>query len=132
MEKRYTAKVPESLAKRLYEAGMPLNVTTEMEPDPYTGKVKKIVNIEPPSYAKTLDWLASKNLIVHVYSYPCWHRGANEYCTTEFDVTIHDEVAHEVTSIDPMGPSYRNWYGAAFDGIEKALEMLANNEAKED
>lgn len=57
MEKRYTAKVPASLTQRLYDAGMPLKVTTEMEPDPYTGKVKKIVNVEPPSYAKTLDWL---------------------------------------------------------------------------
>lgn len=131
MEKRYTAKVPTSLAQRLYEAGMPLKVTTEMEPDPYTGKVKKIVNIEPPSYGKTLDWLASKNLIVHVYSFPCWHRGENEYCTTEFDVTIHDEIAHEVASPDPMGSSYKTWQEAAYYGIESALEML-DNETKED
>lgn len=132
MEKRYTAKVPESLAQRLYEAGMPLKVTTEMEPDPYTGKVKKMVNIEPPSYAKTLDWLASKNLIVHIYSFPCWHRGENEHCTTEFDVTVHDEITREIASPDSMHNSFKTWQEAAVFGIENALEMLTDNETKED
>ena len=131
MEKRYTAKVPASLAQQLYEAGMPLKVTTEMEPDQYTGKVKKIVNVEPPSYAKTLDWLASKNLIVHVYSFPCWHRGANEHCTTEFDITIHDEKKHEVLP-PSMNVSFKTWQEAADYGIEKVLEILADNETKED
>lgn len=131
MEKRYTAKVPASIAQRLYEAGMPLKVTTEMEPDPYTGKVKKIVNIEPPSYAKTLDWLASKSLSIIVYSFPYCHCGENEYCTTEFDVTIHDEIAREIASPDPMHNSFKTWHEAADYGIDKALEML-DNEAKED
>lgn len=131
MEKRYTAKVPASLTKRLYETGMTLKVNSELEPDQFTGKVKKKTIIEPPSYAKTLDWLASKNLIVHVYSFPCWQNRANRYCTTEFDVTIHDEIAHEVASPDPMGSSYKTWHEAAVYGIEKAIEML-NNETKTD
>lgn len=126
MEKRYTAKVSASLAQRLYEAGMPLRVNTEYEVNKFTNKVDKKLDIEPPSYAKTLDWLASKNMIVHVYSFPCWHRGESEHCTTEFDVTIHDEVAHEVESLDPMGNSYKTWHGAAVDGIEKALELLTD------
>lgn len=108
-----------------------MKVTTEMEPDPYTGKVKKMVNIEPPSYGKTLDWLASKNLIVHVYSYPRWNRGENEYCTTEFDITIHDEEKHEVLP-SSMNVSFKTWQEAANYGIESALEMLTDNETKED
>lgn len=127
MEKRYTAKVPASLAKRLYEAGMPLKVTTEMEPDPYTGKVKKIVNVEPPSYAKTLDWLASKNIIIHVYSFPCW-RG--EYVTTKFNIIIYSEKTHNVNPSPTY--DYFSWHEAADYGIEKALEMLTDNETKED
>lgn len=131
MEKRYTAKVPASLAQRLYEAGMPLKVNSELEPDQFTGKVKKTTIIEPPSYAKTLDWLASKALIVHVYSFPCWQNRANGYCTTEFDFTIHDEKAHEIVQPDPVGGSFKTWHEAAVFGIESALEML-DNEAKED
>ena len=126
MEKRYTAKVPASLAKRLYEAGMPLKVNTDYEVNKFTNKVDKKLDIEPPSYAKTLDWLASKNLIVHVYSFPCWQNGANRYCITEFDVTIHDEIAHEVASPDPMGSSYKTWHEAAVYGIEKAIELLTD------
>ena len=122
MEKRYTAKVPASLAKRLYEAGMPLKVNTEYEVNKFTNKVDKKLDIEPPSYAKTLDWLASKNLIIHVYSFPCWHVGGN--CTTEFDVTIHNEVEREVASPDSMNDSFVKWDIAADYGIEKALEML--------
>ena len=121
MEKRYTAKVPAFLTQQLYEAGMPLKVNTEYEVNKFTNKVDKKLDIEPPSYAKTLDWLASKNLIVHVYSYPCWR---DEDCSTEFDVTIHDEVAHEVELLDPMGSSYKTWQEAADYGIEKAIEML--------
>lgn len=123
MEKRYTAKVPASLAKRLYEAGMPLKVNTDYEVNKFTNKVDKKLDIEPPSYAKTLDWLASKNLIVHVYSFPCWHRGANEHCTTEFDVTIHDEKKHEVLP-PSMNVSFKTWQEAADYGIDKALELL--------
>lgn len=126
MEKRYTAKVPASLAQRLYEAGMLLRVNSELEPDQFTGKVKKKTIIEPPSYAKTLDWLASKNLIVHVYSFPCW-RG--EDVTTEFNITIHGEKTHNVDP-SPMF-DFLSWQDAADYGIEKALEML-DNETKED
>lgn len=121
MEKRYTAKVNASLTQRLYEAGMPLKVNTDYEVNKFTNKVDKKLDIEPPSYAKTLDWLASKNLIVHVYSYPFWSGG--NY-TTEFDVTIHDEIAHEVTSPEPMPNSFETWHEAADYGIEKAIELL--------
>lgn len=123
MEKRYTAKVPASLTQRLYEAGMPLKVNTDYEVNKFTNKVDKKLDIEPPSYAKTLDWLASKNLIVHVYSFPCWNRGENEYCTTEFDMTIHDEKKHEVLP-SSMNVSFKTWQEAADYGIEKAIEML--------
>ena len=126
MEKRYTAKVPASLAQRLYEAGMPLKVNSELEPDQFTGKVKKKTIVEPPSYGKTLDWLASKNIIVHVYSFPC-RRG--EDVTTEFNITIHSEKTHNVNP-SPMC-DFLSWREAADYGIDKALEML-DNEAKED
>lgn len=124
MEKRYTAKVPASLTQRLYDIGMPIKVNTEYEVNKFTNKVDKKLDIEPPSYAKTLDWLASKNLIVHVYSFPCWHRGENESCTTEFNVTIHNEIAREIASPDPMHNSFKTWHEAADYGIEKAIEML--------
>lgn len=124
MEKRYTAKVPMTLMKALHKLGMPYKVNTELEPDPFTGKIKKKKVLEPRTYGYVLDWLASKNLIVHIYSFPCWHRGADEHCTTEFDVTIHDEIAHEVASPDPMGSSFVKWDIAADYGIDKALEMM--------
>lgn len=109
---------------------MPLKVNTDYEVNKFTNKVDKKLDIEPPSYAKTLDWLASKNLIVHVYSYPCWHRGENEYCTTEFDVTIHDEKKHEVLP-PSMNVSFKTWQEAADYGIDKTLELL-NDETKTD
>lgn len=126
MEKRYTSKVSRELTNRLYKAGMPLKVNVNYDVNKYTNMIERKLDIEPPSYAKTLDWLASKNLIVHVYSFPCWHNGANRCCTTEFDVTIHDEIAHEVASPDPMGSSYKTWHEAAHYGIEQALDKLSD------
>lgn len=131
MEKRYTAKVPASLAKRLYEAGMPLKVNSELEPDQFTGKVKKATIIEPPSYAKTLDWLASKSLSINVYSFPCVHKWETEEFTTEYDVRIYNEDTLESEHPDPTHDPFLTWQNAADYGIEKALEML-DNEAKED
>ena len=122
MEKRYTAKVPASLTQRLYEAGMPLKVNTDYEVNKFTNKVDKKLDIEPPSYAKTLDWLASKNLIVHVYSFPCWHIGGD--CTTEFDITIHNEIAHDIVAPDSIQETFKTWQEAADYGIEKAIEIL--------
>ena len=119
MEKRYTAKVPASLTQRLYEAGMPLKVNTDYEVNKFTNKVDKKLDIEPPSYAKTLDWLASKNLIVHVYSFPCW-RG--EYVTTKFNITIYNEKTHNANPSPTY--DYLTWQEAADYGIEKAIEML--------
>lgn len=121
MEKRYTAKVPASLTQRLYDIGMPIKVNTEYEVNKFTNKVDKKLDIEPPSYAKTLDWLASKNLIIHVYSFPCW-RG--EDVTTEFNITIHSEKTHNVNP-SPMY-DFLTWQEAADYGIEKALELLTN------
>jgi hypothetical protein len=124
MEKRYTAKVPASLAKRLYEVGMPLKVNSELEPDQFTGKVKKTTIIEPPSYAKTLDWLASKGFIVVVYPIHCLYCGAEERWATEFDIRVHNEHTHESECPDPMHDSFKTWHEAADYGIEKAIEML--------
>ena len=124
MEKRYTAKVPASLAKRLYEVGMPLKVNSELEPDQFTGKVKKKTIVEPPSYGKTLDWLASKSLSINVYSFPCVHKGEAEEFTTEYDVRIYDEHTLESEHPDPMHDSFKTWHEAADYGIDKALEML--------
>ena len=124
MEKRYTAKVPASLTQRLYEVGMPLKVNTDYEVNKFTNKVDKKLDIEPPSYAKTLDWFASKNLIVNIYSFSCWHNVADRYCTTEFNVTIHDEIAHKVVPPDPMEISFKTWQEASDYGIEKAIDLL--------
>ena len=126
MEKRYTAKVPASLAKRLYEVGMPLRVNSELEPDQFTGKVKKTTIIEPPSYAKTLDWLASKGFIVTVYQTSFLYKVAENSWDydTEFDIRIYDEHIHESECPDPMHDSFKTWHEAADYGIEKAIEML--------
>ena len=121
MEKRYTAKVPASLAKRLYEVGMPLRVNSELEPDQFTGKVKKTTIIEPPSYAKTLDWLASKGIFVSVYPYPVFD-GKDTF--SEWDARILKEGDSDSYYPDPMHNSFNTWHEAADYGTEKALELL--------
>ena len=132
MEKRYTAKVPASLTQRLYEAGMPLKVNSELEPDQFTGKVKKKTIIEPPSYGKALDWLASKSLNINVYPFHCvLHKRESEESTTEYDIRIYNEGTFESEHPDPMNNPFKTWHEAADYGIDKALEML-DNEAKED
>jgi len=132
MEKRYTAKVPASLTQRLYEAGMPLKVNSELEPDQFTGKVKKKTIVEPPSYGKTLDWLASKSLSINVYPFHCvLHKRESEESTTEYDIRIYNEGTFESEHPDPMNNPFKTWQEAAIYGIESALEML-DNETKED
>lgn len=123
MEKRYTSKVGKELTERLYKAGMPLKVNVNYDLNKYTNMIERKLDIEPPSYAKTIDWFASVGLWIQIYSFPCWHRGENEYCTTEFDVTIHDEKTHEVTHPDPTMNSFESWKEAADYGINNALEV---------
>ena len=126
MEKRYTAKVPASLAKRLYEAGMPLKVNTDYEVNKFTNKVDKKLDIEPPSYAKTLDWLASNGIFVSVYPYPVFD-GKDTF--SEWDARILKEGDSDSYYPDPMHNSFNTWHEAAVYGIEKAIEML-NNETE--
>lgn len=126
MEKRYTAKVPASLTQRLYEVGMPLKVNTDYEVNKFTNKVDKKLDIEPPSYAKTFDWLASKGFIVTVYQTSFLYKVAENSWDydTEFDIRIYDEHIHESECPDPMHNSFKTWHEAADYGIEKAIEML--------
>lgn len=125
MEKRYTAKVPASLTQRLYEAGMPLKVNTDYEVNKFTNKVDKKLDIEPPSYAKTLDWLASKSLSINIYPFPCvLHIMGSEKSTTEYDIRIYNEDTLESKHPDPKYCSFPTWQEAADYGIEKAIEML--------
>lgn len=121
MEKRYTAKVPASLTQRLYEAGMPLKVNTEYEVNKFTNKVDKKLDIEPPSYAKTLDWLASNGIFVSVYPYPVFD-GKDTF--SEWDARILKEGDSDSYYPDPMHNSFKTWHEAADYGIEKAIEML--------
>ena len=121
MEKRYTAKVPASLAKRLYEVGMPLKVNTDYEVNKFTNKVDKKLDIEPPSYAKTLDWLASNGIFVSVYPYPVFD-GKDTF--SEWDARILKEGDSDSYYPDPMHDSFKTWHEAADYGIEKAIEML--------
>lgn len=121
MEKRYTAKVPASLAKRLYEVGVPLKVNTEYEVNKFTNKVDKKLDIEPPSYAKTLDWLASNGIFVSVYPYPVFD-GKDTF--SEWDARILKEGDSDSYYPDPMHNSFNTWHEAAVYGIEKALELL--------
>ena len=126
MEKRYTAKVPASLTQRLYEVGMPLKVNTDYEVNKFTNKVDKKIDIEPPSYAKTFDWLASKGFIVTVYQTSFLYKVAENSWDydTEFDIRIYNEHTHESECPDPMHDSFKTWHEAADYGIEKAIEML--------
>lgn len=126
MEKRYTAKVPASLTQRLYDIGMPIKVNTEYEVNKFTNKVDKKLDIEPPSYAKTLDWLASKGFIVTVYPTSSLYKVAEDSWDydTEFDIRIFDEHIHESECPDPMHDSFKTWHEAADYGIEKAIELL--------
>lgn len=121
MEKRYTAKVPASLAKRLYEGGMPLKVNTDYEVNKFTNKVDKKLDIEPPSYAKTLDWLASNGIFVSVYPYPVFD-GKDTF--SEWDARILKEGDSDSYYPDPMHNSFNTWHEAAVYGIEKAIELL--------
>lgn len=126
MEKRYTAKVPASLTQRLYEMGMPIKVNTEYEVNKFTNKVDKKLDIEPPSYAKTLDWLASNGIFVSVYPYPVFD-GKDTF--SEWDARILKEGDSDSYYPDPMHNSFNTWHEAAVYGIEKAIEML-NNETE--
>lgn len=121
MEKRYTAKVPASLAQRLYEAGMPLKVNTEYEVNKFTNKVDKKLDIEPPSYAKTMDWFASNGIFVSVYPYPVFD---GKDTISEWDARILKEGDSDSYYPDPMHNSFKTWHEAADYGIEKAIEML--------
>lgn len=123
MEKRYTAKVPASLTQRLYETGMPLKVNTDYEVNKFTNKVDKKLDIEPPSYAKTLDWLASNGIFVSVYPYPVFD-GKDTF--SEWDARILKEGDSDSYYPDPMHESVSTWHEAADYGIEKALELLTN------
>ena len=120
MEKRYTDKVSRKLTERLYKAGMQLKVNVDYDLNKYTNMIERKLDIEPPSYAKTIDWFMSVGLLIHIYSFPCW-RG--EECSTEFDVTIHDEKTHEVAHPDPTKDSFKTWQEAADYGINNALEV---------
>lgn len=122
MEKLYTSKVGKELTERLYKAGMPLKVNVDYDLNKYTNMIERKLDIEPPSYAKTIDWFMSIGLMIHIYSFPCWHRGENEYCSTEFDITIHDEKKHEVMP-PSKDASFQTWHEAANYGIENALEV---------
>lgn len=128
MEKRYTAKVNASLTQRLYEIGMPLKVNTEYEVNKFTNKVDKKLDIEPPSYAKTLDWLASNGIFVSVYPYPVFD-GKDTF--SEWDARILKEGDSDSYYPDPMHNSFNTWHEAAVYGIEKAIEIL-NNETETD
>ena len=119
MEKRYTDKVSRELTNRLYKAGMQLKVNVNYDLNKYTNMIERKLDIEPPSYAKTIDWFMSVGLLIHIYSFPCW-RG--EECSTEFDVTIHDGKKHEVMP-HSKDASYKTWHEAADYGINKALEV---------
>lgn len=124
MEKRYTAKVPASLTQRLYEAGMPLKVNTDYEVNKFTNKVDKKLDIEPPSYAKTLDWLASKGFIISVYPFSRWNHGVQDFCSPNYDVRIYHEKTREEIFPPLMDDIFYSWQEAAVYGIEKAIEML--------
>lgn len=123
MEKRYTAKVPASIAQRLYEAGMPLKVNTEYEVNKFTNKVDKKLDIEPPSYAKTLDWFASKGIFASVYPYPVFD-GKDTF--SEWDARILKEGDSDSYYPDPMHEPVSTWQEAAEYGINKALELLTD------
>lgn len=124
MEKRYTAKVPASLTQRLYEAGMPLKVNTDYEVNRYTNKVDKKLDIEPPSYAKTLDWFASKGIIISVYPFSRWHHGEQDFCSPNYDVRIYYENTNEEIFPPLTDDIFYSWHEAADYGIEKAIELL--------
>ena len=125
MEKRYTAKVPASLTQRLYDIGMPIKVNTEYEVNKFTNKVDKKLDIEPPSYAKTLDWLASKSLSINIYPFPCvLHKRKTEESTTEYEIRIYNEDTLESEHLERKYCFFPTWHEAADYGIEKAIELL--------
>ena len=101
-------------------------MNTDYEVNKFTNKVDKKLDIEPPSYAKTLDWLASKGFIVTVYQTSFLYKVAENSWDydTEFDIRIYDEHIHESECPDPMHDSFKTWHEAADYGIEKAIELL--------
>lgn len=109
MTKRYTARLNAELTQQLYELGMPLKVNSEYETDPFTGGVKTKAFPEPPTVAKTLDWLLDKKIFVQIGAYSMLIR--NDTMMIGFVST-------------PFVCFNRDFTIAVEEAIEKAIEFL--------
>lgn len=106
MEKRYTLRVSSDMAKELYDIGAPLRVKAECELNPFSGRVERKTDIDPPTYAYVFDWLSSNYLDV------CVGPG--------FAVMVYDTDNDAVVYTGEAD----GWREAADLGIGKAMEAL--------
>ena len=91
MEKLYTSKVCRELTERLYKAGMPLRVNVDYDLNKYTNMIERKVDIDPPSYAKLLDWLSEKGVWLIVEKHP----SSGKYCPVHMDEIIWFDTFQE-------------------------------------
>ena len=113
MTKRYTARLNAELTQQLYELGMPLKVNSEYETDPFTGGVKKKVFPEPPSVAKTLDWLMEKGIFVNFYCYN------NSW---QYNVLVSEDYFVDV--------DYTDFNEAVTGAMKEAIKLLKNERTR--
>ena len=109
MTKRYTSRLNAELTQQLYELGMPLKVNSEYETDPFTGGEKKKVFPEPPSVAKTLDWLMEKGIFV------------NFHCSDIDNSWSYDVSSSEDYFVDV---DYTNFNEAVTGAMKDAIKLL--------
>lgn len=101
--KYYTETIPDSLAEKLKEKGMPMGyrllTTTEYE--------RKEVELICPIYAECLDWLLKNRLSVNILGYNNEWQGAIRRSSGCFYASIEN-----------------TWHEAANAAIEKALTLI--------
>ena len=104
----YTDHIPLSLAEKLKEKGMPIEMQPlyAQEAPNARGIVKAGVGLWCPPYAEVFDWLMEKDIRVYpvkIKDSHLWH------------IIINDTLCKTL---------YNTWHEAAEKAIEKALELI--------
>lgn len=116
--KYYTEIIPVTLAEKLKEKGMPIEMQPlyAQEAPNARGIVRAGVGLRCPSYAEVLDWLFSRYemmilIVRHERKWDWWLGLATDKDTYECSV----EIAGELSA---------TWHEAANAAIEKALTLI--------
>lgn len=140
MKPKYTAIVPYELAVKLRDIGYPQNIGHNWYDN--KGSLVKVLpfndEVNAPTYAEVLDWLADKEIYPEVNAYPVASQSKGWY--TEYEAVVVDarKGAGEIrTKIEgehsPFSGEYEDWCECCADAIEKALDIIRKeNDKKEE